>query len=335
MKMKGSAVPSAEEKKLPSGKELRLREFMDVLDESISHFDELFHEIAPTQKLGLERGPKTIQQDQLSERECETVKHFSGFLTSAKSVAYDYRIQQLPEFNQIIPEKYRKAKSTLLDPDRERKEETVNELLEDALRKEIERTAELTTDLEKKEEEVVIMNATLQEVTLAVAAIEPSKEEVESRKTRRQEAPAKEVIKRNTSQRVSYSATPSSLPPTEKNNVDKGDGSSANMNRLIGQYVKRVFDCKPYFGLLMSHDNVYYQIIYDDDDFEEMDPTEVQPFLALLKTIPQEVRHKCEKYRKKRIASAETDPPSEEDGSDEGLDDLLVQKLMNVCSERS
>ncbi|RYH06248.1 hypothetical protein EON65_43105 [archaeon] len=67
---------------------------------------------------------------------------------------------------------------------------------------------------------------------------------------------------------------------------------------FVGSYIRKEFNRKPFFGVIANFDHPFYQIVYEDADYEDLGHTDVEKLLWQF-NVPQKKQEACMRHAKK------------------------------------
>eukprot|EP01035_Chromulina_nebulosa_P000194 gene194-288_t len=248
-------------------------------------FDELFSDISPTRTLnGTSNNSDrldsiSIKRHILTDSQCLHIEHLSGFITSAVKYFEDFDIKQLNEVHKILVTCTEYDTVSRLTVAKRRSDRTIS-LLHDYLKNEINRSEDLANRV--KELEIDQVNKT--DELLRV------RKELQKIKGALQNKNAEKLFPANPMNNDDMSST--SKAPTDD------DALSFDPQSLNGRFIRKKFDDKFYFGLIVNYTAPYYMVVYEDSDYEDLSRKEVQA-LVWAHEVPAITETNCKKHAKK------------------------------------
>lgn len=208
-------------------------------------FDELFSDISPTRisptTLIDDRSDNiAIQRNVLTDSQCLRVEHLAGFISSAIKYFEDFDIKQLNEVHKILVTCSEYDTVSRLTAAKRRSDRTIS-LLHDYLKNEINRSEdlanrvkELEMDQVNKTDELLRVRKELQKTKAAL--------------------PNKTVEKMNPIGSEDTTDAAKALADDDAFNLDP--------HSLNGRFIRKKFDDKYYFGLIVNFQAPYYMVCY-------------------------------------------------------------------------
>ena len=210
-------------------------------------FDELFSDISPTRTLNGASNISdrldsiSIKRHILTDSQCLHIEHLSGFIASAVKYFEDFDIKQLNEVHKILVTCTEYDTVSRLTVAKRRSDRTIS-LLHDYLKNEINRSEDLANRV--KELEIDQVNKT--DELLRV------RKELQKIKGALQNKNAEKLHPANPMNNDEMSST--SKAPTDD------DAFNFDPQSLNGRFIRKKFDDKFYFGLIVNYKAPYYMV---------------------------------------------------------------------------
>lgn len=240
-------------------------------------FDQLFAQIAPCRKYNQDIRQQSLEipVTSLSDIQCNAISTMSGYLERIYNELERRHLESyqkttlLANLSTLSTDPY---PTTVLTQQQLLKKV---HLLQDFLINELVRTEELEASVGKLEEKLLIANENCAKMEKKLKKTEFIS--IETRKATLQ-----------------ISSSPSSVAvprlDTTKQPVD-------DHGKYVGQFIRKPFAGKKFFGLICNYSNPYFQIVYEDADFEEADYNEIIKYLWR-HDVPTAKRAACYKHAK-------------------------------------
>ena len=210
-------------------------------------FDELFSDISPTRTLnGTNNSDRvdniSIKRNILTDSQCLHIEHLSGFIGSAVKYFEDFDIKQLNEVHKILVTCSEFDTVSKLTVAKRRSDRTIS-LLHDYLKNEINRSEDLANRV--KELEIDQVNKT--DELLRV------RKELQKTKATLQNKNAEKLHP------TTNLTNDDDISSTSKALVDD-DAFNFDSQSLNGRFIRKKFDDKFYFGLIVQYKSPYYKV---------------------------------------------------------------------------
>lgn len=235
------------------------------IDDAILLFDEIFCDIAPIKKNNkngqVGTSKSTISRSVLTARQCESIKHLSGFLQTAKEATDMIRYYKEEKVLNDLEKKVMFLDSMIDEKNRAEKRDAKRiSAVREYLIKELNRSDSLEKMLQIKESELVLITA------------EKSKLE--------------KILQKN------------SHPELENNFQKVPDIKDIVPKDMIGRFVRKPFGKDHFFGIVSSFSAPFFKIVYEDTDEEEMTLSELMKNLWAHQ-VPSAKMMQCQKHASK------------------------------------
>eukprot|EP00981_Chlorochromonas_danica_P007331 scaffold1690_cov177-Ochromonas_danica.AAC.8 len=243
-------------------------ELLASINETTLLFDRIFHRIAPTKKYNqpMEDSLIEIKPALLTDFQCQCIAQLSGFLIKLRNNLEDRHLMRLKTNSALATIPF---PTTSIDVDNDglsiQEKEKKIILLKEFLVNELARTEELDKQVHKLEAEIVLLTE--------------EKESLKKKIVRQQ--PAEKIVRPK--------PTPVKAEPVV---VPKDPG------KYIGVFIRKKFEEQQFFGIAANYTEPYYQIVYEDADFEDLAASEVEKVLWK-STVPTYKRDACIRHAKK------------------------------------
>ena len=239
--------------------ETELCKLNNTIDEIVESFDSLFHDIIGA--ISISQSSTSLQlhhaviRNSLSDVQCEHIKQLGGLINTAKSILNAYNIRKHPDFEKLVSIRADDSVSTLeekanSDFNTIKKLSKTCNLLQDYLRKELNRTEELEIQLKEKETEIVLNNEEL-------IRVQREKDKYFKQLHKYDAVKDGNPISNDTATEIFYNNSHSNNVNSSSKNIKQED----EVIILEKTFIRKNFGGEYFFGLVVEYDEPYYRVI--------------------------------------------------------------------------